>query len=104
MIERSTSHLHHMHLSNIVFRQGPSHYVLTFCSGPALKKYGHLRVQALLARETFPAHFQGTPLVAQFSSLGSLDERWLSNEFRVSLSAGLSSSGGESLSLFVCTA
>ncbi|KAL0031162.1 hypothetical protein WJX77_006853 [Trebouxia sp. C0004] len=64
-------------------------------SGPALKKYGHLRVQALLARETFPAHFQGAPLVAQFSSLGSLDERWLSKEFRVSLSAGLSSAGGK---------
>ncbi len=88
----------------MVFRQRLSHCVLTFCPGPALKKYGHLRVQALLARETFPAHFQGAPLVAQFSSLGSLDERWLSNEFRVSLSAGLSSSGGESLSLALYTA
>ena len=67
------------------------------CAGPALKKYGHLRVQALLAREKFPAHFQGAPLLAQFSSLGSLDERWLSNEFRASLAAGHSSTGGEIL-------
>ncbi|KAL3159457.1 hypothetical protein ABBQ38_009882 [Trebouxia sp. C0009 RCD-2024] len=63
-------------------------------SGPALRKYGHLRVQALLAREKFPPHFQRSPLIAQFSSLGSLDERWLTNEFRGSLSAGLTSSGG----------
>ncbi|KAL3157421.1 hypothetical protein ABBQ32_011893 [Trebouxia sp. C0010 RCD-2024] len=63
-------------------------------SGPALRTYGHLRVQSLLAREKFPSHFQRAPLIAQFSSLGSLDERWLTNEFRGSLSAGLTSSGG----------
>lgn len=75
------------------------HLSVTFASsnsaGPALRTYGHLRVQSLLAREKFPSHFQRAPLIAQFSSLGSLDERWLTNEFRGSLSAGLTSSGGE---------
>ena len=68
-------------------------------AGPSLKKYGHLRVQSLLARESFPPHFQGSPLIAQFSSLGSLDERWLTNEFRGSLSAGLSTTGGQPVAL-----
>ena len=74
-------------------------YVSCNAAGPALKKYGHLRVQSLLAREAFPPHFQGSPLLAQFSSLGSLDERWLTNEFRGSLSAGLTSSRGQPLAL-----
>ena len=69
-------------------------------AGPSLKKYGHLRVHSLLARERFPPHFQGSPLIAQFSSLGSLDERWLTNEFRGSLSAGLTTTGGQTLLCF----
>lgn len=69
---------------------------LLVVAGPALKKYGHLRVQALLAREKFPPHFEGAPLVAQFSSLGSLDEKWLSQEFRNSLTAGQTTTRGRS--------
>lgn len=71
-------------------------------TGPALRKYGHLRVQSLLARERFPPYFQGSPLIAQFSSLGSLDERWLTKEFRGSLSAGLTSTGGQPANPLCC--
>ena len=72
----------------------PGSFKLPVLAGPALKKYGHLRVQALLARERFPPHFKGAPLLAQFSSLGSLDDKWLTQEFRGSLCAGQTTSGG----------
>lgn len=52
-------------------------------------RWGHLRLRALLSREPpFPSAFRGASLVAQFSSLGSLDEKWLNEEFSVSLAAG----------------
>ncbi|KAK9811236.1 hypothetical protein WJX72_000407 [[Myrmecia] bisecta] len=61
--------------------------------GPRLNQYGHLRVRDLLGREAFDDSFQHAPIAAQFSSLGSLDEKWLPNEFRGSLSAGTCSAG-----------
>ncbi|GAB4821749.1 hypothetical protein N2152v2_008795 [Parachlorella kessleri] len=56
--------------------------------GGMLSRWGHMRVRACLGREAFPSHFAGAPLVAQFSSLGGLDEGWVTAEFTGSLSAG----------------
>ncbi|BDA43991.1 Tyrosyl-DNA phosphodiesterase 1 [Coccomyxa sp. Obi] len=55
--------------------------------GAARDKYGHMLVRRLLARQQFDAIFKGAPIVAQFSSLGSLSSAWI-NEFRDSLAAG----------------
>ena len=52
-----------------------------------------MRLRAALNREEFGVQFAGAPLFAQFSSLGSLDARWVEEEFRVSLSAGRHSGG-----------
>ena len=61
-------------------------------AGSSMDKVGHMRVRKLLQQRTFPASFQGAPLVAQFSSLGSLTKPWLS-ELGASFSAGRSTSG-----------
>ena len=54
-----------------------------------MHKWGHLRLRAILNREPpFPTAFRGAPLAAQFSSLGSFDERWLTEEFGASMAAG----------------
>ena len=42
-----------------------------------MRKYGHMRVRELLRGETFPCEFQHAPLVAQFSSMGSVNTKWL---------------------------
>ena len=42
-----------------------------------MKKYGHMRVRELLRGETFIGDFQHAPLVAQFSSMGSVNPKWL---------------------------
>lgn len=55
-----------------------------------------MRLRACLNKEEFPSGSAGSPLVAQFSSLGSLDEKWLGGEFTASLSAGRGG-GGEGL-------
>ena len=57
-----------------------------------MDKMGHMRVRKLLQQRTFPAFFQGSPLVAQYSSVGSLSKPWLA-EFGSSFSAGRCSSG-----------
>ena len=46
-------------------------------TGADMKKYGHMRVRELLRGETFPGDFQHAPLVAQFSSMGSVNPKWL---------------------------
>lgn len=56
--------------------------------GPARDKYGHMLVRRLLGRQQFDAIFKAAPIVAQFSSLGSLSSAWIS-EFRESLAAGV---------------
>ena len=61
-------------------------------AGSSMDRVGHMRVRKLLQQRTFPASFQGAPLVAQFSSLGSLTKPWLS-ELGASFSAGRSSAG-----------
>ena len=64
-------------------------------TGPSMHKWGHMRLRALLNREPpFPAAFRGAALAAQFSSLGSLDDKWLGGEFRDSLAAGRCEAGG----------
>ena len=56
-------------------------------SGAARDKYGHMLVRRLLARQHFDPVFKGAPIIAQFSSLGSLSSAWI-NEFRDSLASG----------------
>ena len=46
-------------------------------TGADMKRYGHMRVRELLRREAFPGDFQHAPLVAQFSSMGSVNTKWL---------------------------
>ncbi|MQM11219.1 hypothetical protein Taro_044118 [Colocasia esculenta] len=58
-------------------------------TGSNLKRWGHMKLRAVLEECTFDKVFQRSPLVYQFSSLGSLDEKWLS-ELAVSMSSGVS--------------
>ncbi|XP_078436994.1 tyrosyl-DNA phosphodiesterase-like protein isoform X2 [Wolffia australiana] len=58
-------------------------------TGSNLKKWGHMKLRSTLENFTFDDDFKGSSLVYQFSSLGSLDEKWLS-EFASSLSSGVS--------------
>lgn len=58
-------------------------------SGASLKKWGHMKLRSLLQECTFGEEFKKSPLVYQFSSLGSLDEKWMA-ELASSMSAGLS--------------
>jgi hypothetical protein len=54
-----------------------------------MHKWGHMRLRGLLGREPpFPDEFRGAPIAAQFSSMGSFKDNWLSGEFRASLVAG----------------
>lgn len=58
-------------------------------TGVNLKKWGHMKLRTVLQECTFDREFKKSPLVYQFSSLGSLDEKWMA-EFASSLSSGLS--------------
>eukprot|EP00850_Spirogloea_muscicola_P001449 SM000005S17246 [mRNA] locus=s5:995817:999986:+ [translate_table: standard] len=61
--------------------------------GSNLAKWGHMKLRDILQQEKcFPSVFRGSPLVYQFSSLGSLDEKWM-EEFLISVSSGSCSSG-----------
>ncbi|XP_010240926.1 PREDICTED: tyrosyl-DNA phosphodiesterase 1 isoform X2 [Nelumbo nucifera] len=57
--------------------------------GPNLKKWGHMKLRTVLQECIFDKEFKNSPLVYQFSSLGSLDEKWMS-ELALSMSSGLS--------------
>lgn len=57
-------------------------------SGPSLRKWGHMKLRTVLQECTFSEEFQKSPLIYQFSSLGSLDEKWMT-EFASSMSAGV---------------
>ncbi|XP_039796386.1 tyrosyl-DNA phosphodiesterase 1-like isoform X4 [Panicum virgatum] len=61
-------------------------------AGPSIKKWGHMKLRSVLEECTFEKQFCKSPLIYQFSSLGSLDEKWMS-EFTYSLSAGKSDDG-----------
>ncbi|KAL1355456.1 hypothetical protein HN51_007488 [Arachis hypogaea] len=58
-------------------------------SGAGMKKWGHMKLRSLLQECTFDDDFKKSPLIYQFSSLGSLDEKWMA-ELTSSMSAGLS--------------
>ncbi|EXB31386.1 Tyrosyl-DNA phosphodiesterase 1 [Morus notabilis] len=58
-------------------------------TGVNLKKWGHVKLRTVLQECTFDREFKKSPLVYQFSSLGSLDEKWMA-EFASSMSSGLS--------------
>ncbi|XP_068668443.1 tyrosyl-DNA phosphodiesterase 1 [Aristolochia californica] len=58
-------------------------------SGSNLKKWGHMKLRDVLQDCSFGNEFIRSPLVYQFSSLGSLDEKWMA-EFASSTSSGLS--------------
>ncbi|XP_052182395.1 tyrosyl-DNA phosphodiesterase 1 isoform X2 [Diospyros lotus] len=57
--------------------------------GANLKKWGHMKLRTILQQCIFDKMFQKSPLVYQFSSLGSLDEKWMS-ELASSMSSGVS--------------
>uniref|UniRef100_A0A0D9WZP9 Uncharacterized protein n=1 Tax=Leersia perrieri TaxID=77586 RepID=A0A0D9WZP9_9ORYZ len=60
--------------------------------GSNIKKWGHMKLRSVLEGCIFDQQFCKSPLIYQFSSLGSLDEKWMS-EFAFSLSAGKSDDG-----------
>ncbi|KAH7436531.1 hypothetical protein KP509_05G024500 [Ceratopteris richardii] len=55
--------------------------------GQKLRKWGHMKLRSILENHHFDKRFVKSPLVYQFSSLGSLDEKWLS-EFSMSTCSG----------------
>uniref|UniRef100_A0A2P2JIM7 FHA domain-containing protein n=1 Tax=Rhizophora mucronata TaxID=61149 RepID=A0A2P2JIM7_RHIMU len=58
-------------------------------TGANLKKWGHMKLRSILQEFTFEDEFIKSPLVYQFSSLGSLDEKWMT-ELATSMSSGCS--------------
>ncbi|KAK6917354.1 Tyrosyl-DNA phosphodiesterase I [Dillenia turbinata] len=58
-------------------------------TGENLNKWGHMKLRNVLQECTFDKEFQKSPLVYQFSSLGSLDDKWMA-ELASSMSSGLS--------------
>ncbi|KAL8143841.1 hypothetical protein V2J09_016873 [Rumex salicifolius] len=56
-------------------------------TGPYLRKWGHMKLRSILEKCSFDKQFQHSPLVYQFSSLGSLDEKWMA-ELKSSMSSG----------------
>lgn len=56
-------------------------------TGSNLKKWGHMKLRSVLQECIFDKEFQKSPLAYQFSSLGSLDEKWMT-ELASSMSSG----------------
>ncbi|KAK4485110.1 hypothetical protein RD792_007720 [Penstemon davidsonii] len=56
-------------------------------SGTSVRKWGHMKLRSILEECTFEKEFEKSPLIYQFSSLGSLDEKWMA-ELTSSMSAG----------------
>jgi len=54
-------------------------------NGANLEKYGHLKLRKVLSQERFPSKFQKSDVVCQFSSIGSLSESWIEEEFKKSV-------------------
>ena len=50
-------------------------------------RYGHMRLRGILSRQRWPTEFEESDLVCQFSSLGSIDEKWLKSEFTQSMAS-----------------
>ncbi|CAN0913576.1 Tyrosyl-DNA phosphodiesterase 1 [Linum grandiflorum] len=64
-------------------------YVPGYHTGSNMKKWGHMKLKAILQECVFDKEFKSSPLVYQFSSLGSLDEKWMT-ELATSMSSGVS--------------
>jgi tyrosyl-DNA phosphodiesterase-1 len=66
-------------------------------AGDQLHAYGHMKLRECLNNEPggFPAHFAAAPVLAQYSSIGSLSDSWLLGQFLASAAAGRS--GGRPL-------
>lgn len=58
-------------------------------TGNNMKKWGHMKLRTVLQECTFDKEFRKSPLAYQFSSLGSLDEKWMA-ELAYSMSSGYS--------------
>ncbi|XP_022720583.1 tyrosyl-DNA phosphodiesterase 1 isoform X2 [Durio zibethinus] len=56
-------------------------------TGSNMKKWGHMKLRTVLQECVFDKEFLRSPLVYQFSSLGSLDEKWMA-ELASSMSSG----------------
>ena len=54
---------------------------------PTMHRYGHMKMRSILGRQVLPQKFHQAPVVAQYSSVGSVSEEWLTGELRVSLAA-----------------
>ncbi|CAI9259257.1 unnamed protein product [Lactuca saligna] len=67
-------------------------------TGSNIKKWGHMKLRSILQDCVFDKEFQNSPLIYQFSSLGSLDEKWMS-EFAFSMSSGVSDDNKKPLGL-----
>ena len=64
-------------------------------TGDNMDRWGYRRLRYLLEREpAISGDFRRAPVAVQTSSLGSLDDRWLTGEFLDSLAAGTCSVGG----------
>ncbi|CAN0913573.1 Tyrosyl-DNA phosphodiesterase 1 [Linum grandiflorum] len=64
-------------------------YVPGYHTGSNMKKWGHMKLKAILQECVFDKEFKSSLLVYQFSSLGSLDEKWMT-ELATSMSSGVS--------------
>ncbi|CDF34084.1 unnamed protein product [Chondrus crispus] len=53
--------------------------------GPAKMHFGHARLRELLKSEAFTPEDSGSVAVCQFSSLGSIQQKWLEEEFKETL-------------------
>ena len=67
-----------------------------------MRKYGHMRVRALLEREVFPGAMRAAPLAWQFSSLGSIGADWV-EELQVSFSQGAYRTAGTPVPVYIHT-
>jgi tyrosyl-DNA phosphodiesterase-1 len=66
--------------------------------GNEMASWGHLKLRRVLESEPFHPKFAGAPILAQYSSVGSLSLNWL-NAFAASMSAGRIRGGGGMLGL-----
>ncbi|KAH3765906.1 tyrosyl-DNA phosphodiesterase 1 [Pelomyxa schiedti] len=57
-------------------------------TGDSIHRYGHMKIRKILASTAIPERFASSPVLCQFSSLGSLNQKWVT-EFHTSFSSGL---------------
>lgn len=61
-----------------------------------LTLFGHMALRRALSKQTFASRFEHAPVLCQFTSIGSIAERWM-EEMRASLCAGKSDSSAARL-------